>query len=683
MDDGAKLEAQGDLKQALELYVRTSRWDHAARVALSLDRNLDAAKYLLSAKRPYDAAVCFQKAGALKECLAALTQVPPTSPRYRHACVHAVRVALIQGTPMGSLLSFVMPFISTVPTSRSEAAALNQLAAAFAKGDKLRLASSIYLSVLSAFPDDGEAAESLAGVKAPSPSAPSPKGSRPSTPRPGNRAARVGELLVARGDLNQLQLDLVLRQQPEVGASEVLLGEALVATGLVSDLQVVQALSEHAGLPYVTEEQLLATASADAARLLTLEQVVRWKLVPISLNDRQLTVAMREPRDIAVIDALRFATGVNQIAGVFATEMAIRRTVGKLYRGEDPSQQDVGEWRGQGWVESKVVEAPSPFSDRFTGTRERQFDSQDLEKRMKAELSGEAAPPVQRTMQMVVFPEVGTTFAGRYKLEEVIGEGGSAAIFRAIDIELGEPVALKLFRPSTPEEAEHLIARFKLELSLSRQLSHPNIVRLFDLGSHEGWRYLTMELLEGTDLALRLTSNGKPLPVLEGIRMLEQICVGLQLVHAQGVVHRDIKPQNIFITREGMVKLMDFGIAKKLRSPGVTVVGMVAGTPDFISPEQIKSFSSVTQLTDLYALGATAYMMFTGAPPFAHPDLIGLLMAQANERPTSARAKNPLIPPALDAVILKLLEKDPAQRFASAQELGEALKKIRLTLGDS
>jgi serine/threonine-protein kinase len=404
-------------------------------------------------------------------------------------------------------------------------------------------------------------------------------------------------------------------------------------------------------------------------------------VAPISLIDRHLCLAMRDPRDIAVIDKLRFASGMSQVIGVFATELAIRRGIGKLYHGEDPQQQDIGEWRGQGWDKSAEVEAPAPFSDRYTGTRERQFDTGDLEKRMRAEI-GSAEPVVpasgaQRTLAMQVLPKIGATFAGRYRLEALIGEGGSATIFKAIDTELNEPVALKLFRPSTPAEAENLVARFKLELSLSRLLSHPNIIRLFDLGSHEGWRYLTMELLEGRDLALMLGEHAEPLGLRSGLRILEQVCVGLQFAHEQGVVHRDIKPQNLFITHDGIAKLMDFGIAKKLRSAGVTVAGMVAGTPEFISPEQIKSFSSVTHLTDLYALGATAYMMFTGAPPFTHPELIGLLMAQANDRPPPLRSKNPEIPLDLEAAILKLLEKDPARRFQSARAFGVALRAIR------
>jgi serine/threonine-protein kinase len=249
---------------------------------------------------------------------------------------------------------------------------------------------------------------------------------------------------------------------------------------------------------------------------------------------------------------------------------------------------------------------------------------------------------------------VGSTFAGRYRIDELLGEGGSATVFKCTDLELNESVAIKLFKPTAPADAENQVARFKLELSLSRQLAHPNIIRLFDLGQSSGWRYLTLELLQGADLMTVIERVGGPLPLDVGLRYLIQVCDGLQAAHEKGVVHRDIKPQNIFVTAKGQVKLMDFGLAKRMAARGVSTTGMVAGTPEYISPEQINGFSSVTHLTDLYALGATAYTMFTFAPPFYGMDLM----------------------PRLEAVMLKLLEKDPAKRVPTAEALGSELSKI-------
>ncbi len=712
MDEGAVLEERGNYEHALAAYVRKRQWEAAARVAASLDRNFEAAGYCLAANQPYEAAVCYQKAGKLKECLEALVKVAPTSPRYRPACVHAVRVAQMVGTPLSNLISFMAPFLNTRPASTAEATALVQLADAVAGTEKYRLAHHIYRAVLLAFPDHAEAREGLAAVAekdaaaratpakgislatGPLPSAPKPPLAAaslatplPSAPPAGARRPRLADHLVAKGKLPGERLANLLKRHPEARANENALRDALVANELVSEQDVVHALAELTGIPYIDERELTEKASPDAAKALSAEQAEMWLVAPISLIERHLTVAMRDPRDITRIDQLRFASGAKKVTGVFATEGAIRKALGKLYHGEEPPGPD--DWRGQVYDPSSNALTSSPFSDRVTGTRERQFDTQDLERRVMLEPEAEPpplpeydrnAPGRVQTIQITTLPEIGSTFAGRYLVEALIGEGGSAVVFRVVDTEISEPVALKIFRPTSQKEAEQQINRFKLELSLSRLLAHPNIIRLYDLGVHGQLRYLTMELLEGEDLGARMAKLGKPLPIVEGLRYLEQICVALQAAHDRGVIHRDVKPQNLFVTRDGIAKLMDFGIAKRQQSRGVTLNGVVAGTPEYISPEQISGFSSVTHKTDLYALGGTAYMLFTGAPPFAHPELMGLLLAQANEKPASPRLKNPEIPPELDAVILKLLEKNPDQRFESAAELGGTLSQIRRKL---
>jgi eukaryotic-like serine/threonine-protein kinase len=690
MSEGRKLEAQGLLEKALAAFVSERDWEGAVRLAMRLNRHLDAARYCLQAQRPWDAAVCFQRGGSQKECLAALLQVTPAHSRYRDACVHAIRVAQTLGTAIESMSSFFMPFISYAPASLGEAEAMKELAEAFARTDKLRLAISIYRSVLQAFPKDTEASDRLEELSKLTPRAASPSGKYPvagSNPGPGSappmassvsglvRALRprLGELLVSKGLVNQLQLDKLLREQPEVGRTEAMLSEALVAAGMVKDADIIRTLSESSGIPWIDEDELVSMATAEAAKALTLEVAEKWKVAPIKLVDRQLHLAMPDPRDMAFVDKLRFSTGL-KIVGVFATPTAIRRTIAKLFHGEDDGS-DVSSWHGRQFLDPGMP--LEPFSDRYTGTREHQFDTGEFER--PANLP---TPPKKKapTIDMPKPPSVGSTFAGRYQLEALIGEGGSASVYRAMDMELNEPVAIKLFSPATAAEAETMVARFKLELSLSRSLSHPNIIRLFDLGSQGEWRYLTMELLEGKDLASLLEERRAPFPIAEGLRYLEQVCAGLQVAHERGVVHRDIKPHNLFVTKSGEVKVMDFGIARKMNSPGVTVVGTIAGTPEYMSPEQINGFSDVNFSTDLYALGITAYQMFTHSLPFAQPELTRLLIAQASETPPSPRARNPVIPPDLELVLMKLLEKKPEDRPASAAELGMTLRAIRTSL---
>jgi len=265
----------------------------------------------------------------------------------------------------------------------------------------------------------------------------------------------------------------------------------------------------------------------------------------------------------------------------------------------------------------------------------------------------------------------GALVAGRYRLEEKIGQGGMAAVFRARDLELEEDVALKVFLQTTAETA---IARFKQELKLSRQLLHPNIIRLYDIGLHGGHRYISMELLRGESLKERMA---RPMPYAEALDYLVQACRGLQAAHEAGVIHRDVKPDNFFVTGEGVLKVMDFGIAKHHAAPGVTVVGSIAGTPQYMSPEQISNFSAVTAATDLYALGVCAYELFAGSPPFVHGELLPLLMMHVSKAPEPLRKKDPAFPEDLERTILRLLEKDPARRHPSCNALADELSRIR------
>jgi serine/threonine-protein kinase len=521
---------------------------------------------------------------------------------------------------------------------------------------------------------------------------------RPPTAERVPKGQKLAEILLARGKVTSPQLQLV--QKRGAFSSDLALGEALVAEGWVTDLDVIRALSEQSGIPYIGEKRLLASASDEAAKTLSTEQVERWTVVPMALIDKHLYVAMRDPRNIALIDQVRFASGVPQVSGVFATDLSIRKAIRKLYYNETQTDDEAEDWRGRVF-DPVGTGGLAPFSDRFTKTREHEFNTQEMMLRLMADTNDGAPPamsiapvssatmarPLDHAQSMTasppipaptVAPEPGQVFAGRYRIEAEVGQGGSATVYRALDLELNELVAVKIFRLAL--QIDTLLARFKLELSLARQLTHPNIIRLFDMGTHEGFRYLTMEYLEGSDLASRLLTLGKPLPVIEGLRYLEQACMGLQAAHDCGVVHRDVKPHNLFVTTSGQVKLMDFGIAKKERTHGVTVAGMIAGTPEYMSPEQINDFSNVTHLSDLYALGATAYVMFTGSPPFNQPEVMAVLMAHVNTPAPSPRLRNPAIPPELEAAILRLLEKDPARRFGSARELADVVRQIRQSI---
>ena len=265
----------------------------------------------------------------------------------------------------------------------------------------------------------------------------------------------------------------------------------------------------------------------------------------------------------------------------------------------------------------------------------------------------------------------GTLVADRYRVEAEIGRGGMATVYRAEDVELSETVALKVFRPA-PRDDEG-IARFRQELKLSRRLQHENIARLYDIGIHRGQRYISMELLIGHSLE---ELAGSPWPLRRGLDCLVQVCEGLQAAHAQGVIHRDIKPGNLFLTQEGLAKIMDFGIARERAAPGMTQVGMIIGTPEYLSPEQIRG-GTAAETSDLYAMGVVAYEMFTGRKPFVHDDLLPLLQMHLLMEPVPPSQHKPGLPVALETAILTLLRKDPHQRYQSARALADALIAIR------
>jgi len=265
---------------------------------------------------------------------------------------------------------------------------------------------------------------------------------------------------------------------------------------------------------------------------------------------------------------------------------------------------------------------------------------------------------------------VGAAIADRYRIEAELGRGGMATVYRAADLELGDDVALKVFRQAADDTA---MERFRQELKLSRRLIHPHIARLYDIGVHHGFRYISMELLQGESLEDKMR---RQLPLDKALSFLRQACEALGAAHEQGVIHRDVKPANMFVVSSDTLKIMDFGIAKQREAPGLTTDGAVIGTPEYMSPEQIRGFSTVTEATDLYALGVIAYEMFTGSLPFKHDEMVPLLLMQLQDKPESPCARRPGLPPALEAIILKLMEKDPGERFGNCRELAAALSAL-------
>jgi len=265
---------------------------------------------------------------------------------------------------------------------------------------------------------------------------------------------------------------------------------------------------------------------------------------------------------------------------------------------------------------------------------------------------------------------VGTLVAERYEILELLGQGGMGAVYKARDTELERLVALKLIRPELASNPE-ILRRFKQELILAREVTHRNVIRIFDLGQAIGIKFITMEFVEGRDLRTVLRERGK-LPPGESVQIMAQICRALEAAHVAGVVHRDLKPQNIMLDAKDRVYVMDFGIAHSLETPGMTQTGALMGTPEYMSPEQAKGMK-VDARSDLFALGIIFYEMLTGVSPYKADTAIATLLKRTQERPQPLADLDPTIPKVISDVVVKCLEINRDHRYSTAREILEDL----------
>jgi serine/threonine protein kinase/transposase-like protein len=266
---------------------------------------------------------------------------------------------------------------------------------------------------------------------------------------------------------------------------------------------------------------------------------------------------------------------------------------------------------------------------------------------------------------------IGTTI-DRYVLVEKIGSGGMGDVYKGHHPSLDQYRAIKVLPPHLAQN-EELVERFLREARRCAALQHPNIVRLEHVGEQDGIYFMVMDYVEGTSLR-QLIDDQTALPVSRGIRIAEQVCRALSYAHEQGLIHRDVKPSNILVDKEDQAVLTDFGIARGMEAdePGLTAAGLTVGTPEYMSPEQVRG-DPLDGRSDLYSLGIVLYELFTGELPFAARSKASIKRQQLEKDPDPPRFHNPDLPPALEAVILRALEKNRHARYATAAELAEAL----------
>jgi HAMP domain-containing protein len=273
--------------------------------------------------------------------------------------------------------------------------------------------------------------------------------------------------------------------------------------------------------------------------------------------------------------------------------------------------------------------------------------------------------------------EPGTLLANRYEVKEILGMGGMGVVYRAFDRELQEAVAIKTLRPEALAGGGVALERFKQEIRLARKIAHRNVVRTYDLGEANGMYYLTMEYVEGTSLKQLIGTRG-PLPVPVTLTIGKQLCRALEVAHEQGVIHRDIKPHNIVVEPSGVLKVMDFGIARlanRSKDEGLTKEGMSIGTPDYMSPEQLSGME-LDARSDLYAAGVVLFECLTRRLPFEANTTYALIAKHLEGTSPDPRTLNPDVPDALARVILKAMAKERSDRYQSAAQMHDALAAI-------
>ena len=287
--------------------------------------------------------------------------------------------------------------------------------------------------------------------------------------------------------------------------------------------------------------------------------------------------------------------------------------------------------------------------------------------------AGSNAPGV--SLMPTTFMNVTTALEGRYQVLKELGRGGMGIVFQAYDKELKEQVAIKVLSPLLSSDPDAL-ERLKREVSSARRVTHPNVIRIHDISEFNGLHFISMEFFEGISLKDYIKKTGV-LSLMQALNIALQICDGLEAAHRQGIIHRDLKSQNVIIGPTNQIKIIDFGLARAGNLEGLTATGLIMGTPEYMAPEQVAG-KSVDERADIYSLGIILYEMFTGRVPFKGDSAIAVGFQQLKEDPPKPRDINPQLPPEIESVILQALQKNPLSRFLSVGELKSNLEKAAL-----
>jgi eukaryotic-like serine/threonine-protein kinase len=328
------------------------------------------------------------------------------------------------------------------------------------------------------------------------------------------------------------------------------------------------------------------------------------------------------------------------------------------------------------WLQHPMPVASLPLASMTTGMmRSIGASVADATMRIDSTQAGTTAPATAAPVEL----QAGQLFAGRYRIEQIVGRGGMGIVYKAVDTQLDEPVAIKTLPGDVMTRSPEDLERFKREIRLARKITHRNVLRTYDYGEAEGVYFISMELVRGYTLAeLLAEAEAKQMAPRVAVGIMRQVSRGLEVAHEQGIIHRDIKPQNVLIDHKGEVKLMDFGIARMAEAhEGMTQAGLIVGTPHYMSPEQVQG-KQLDSRSDVYSMGVMLYELVAGRRPFESSSLTGVLTAHITEKARPPIDLRPEIGRDINAIVMRCLEKDPKARYANAGELLHDLDAVSL-----
>jgi eukaryotic-like serine/threonine-protein kinase len=369
-------------------------------------------------------------------------------------------------------------------------------------------------------------------------------------------------------------------------------------------------------------------------------------------------------------------------APLLASLFAWHAPTGSAYISYDAAQSAGGEVMGSStreevklkWLAQPLAVAALPLVSVTTGMIRSIGGTTSAMATMRLDgTEGGAAP------KSIVDLNPGQVFANRYRIEQILGRGGMGVVYKASDTQLDEIVAIKTLPGDVMQRSPEDLERFKREIRLARKITHRNVLRTYDYGEAEGVYFISMEFVRGYTLSELLTeSAGRQMAPRVALGITRQICRGLQAAHEQGIIHRDIKPQNVLIDAKGEVKLMDFGIARMAEAKeAMTQAGLIVGTPHYMSPEQVQG-KQLDPRSDVYSMGVLMYEMLTGKRPFESSSLTGVLTAHITEMPKALSEVRPELGERINAIVMRCLAKDPKARYTDAGALLTDLDAVQV-----